>query len=240
MMAFPAPVPSVAANKEGKEALDAILSRMWKVFGGKKNLNKMEYVTYTLTRSAYQENGDTVRTKQLWYVHLQKPLVIRLDIGAGDTTTSSTSFYKPEELSIHAEERAIYEGLLRARFFNFLYLLTSPDATFTYVKPYTYHNSPVDIIRVSSRQHPQLTVDLFVNKKGEIVTSSSPNPASDEYARFADELEYARIAGKITFPLIYRIVQQEKVLAEGLFSDMEINKLSPFWQKKLQVLGIAP
>ena len=212
---------------------------MLKAFGGKKNLDKMEYVTYTLSRSAYMENGDTVRTKQLWYVHLQKPLVIRLDIGAGDTTTFSTSFYNPEELSEKAEERVIYEGLLRSRFFNFLYLLTSAEARFEYVKPYTYHNSQVDIIRASSRQHPQLTVDLFVNKRGQILTSSSPNPASGEYVRFADELDYVKVAGKITFPLVYRIVQEEKVLAEGLFSDMQINKLSPFWQKKLQVLGIA-
>lgn len=238
LVASPAPRQSVTSEKEDHDVSKAVKSRMLKAFGGKRNLDKMEFITYTLSRSAFQENGDTVRTKQLWYVHLQKPLVIRLDIGSGDTTTFSTSFYKPEELNNKAEERAIYEGLLRSRFFNFLYMLTSPEATFVYVKPYTYRNNSVDIIRVSSRQYPQMTLDLFVNTKGEVVTSSSPNPSSGEYVRFADELEYVKVADKITFPLIYRVVQQEQVLAEGLFSDMQINKLSPFWQKKLQTLGI--
>ncbi|MFD2248277.1 hypothetical protein [Pontibacter ruber] len=228
-----AKLPASATGDKAK----IVKTRMLRAFGGKKDLSKIESITYTLSRKTYKE-GDTVSTKQLWYMHLQQPLVVRLDITGTDTTAVATTTYK-EGKDTTNEAKAAYEALLRARFFNFLYLLTTPEAEFTYLSQSTYRNSPVDIVRVTSSQNAQWTLDLFVNKKGEVVTSSSVNPTSGKYERFGDEYAYEKVAGNIVFPLQYRIVQQDKVLSEGLFSELQVNKLSPAWEKQLKRLGIG-
>ena len=218
---------------------EAVRAGMLRAFGGKKKLKALDYITYRLTRTAYRDE-DTTTTEQLWFMHLRKPLVIKLEVNGQDTIVSSTASLVLDCAPDIPERKAAYERLLRSRFFNFLYLLNAPDADISFITRQTYKREPVNIIRVSNRQFPTITLDLFVNRKGEVVTSSTIDRISGQYERFGDEYAYEKLAGGVVFPLLYRVVQQDKLLAEGIFSNMQLNSLSPFWERQLRLLAVTP
>lgn len=217
------------AKTSDRKAL-AIKARMAKALGGKKALGQIEYMTYTLTREAFRER-DTLCTTQLWYVHLRQPLIIRLDVAGADTLAISTALHNPA-LS-EQENKRVHDGLRRSVFFHFLYLLNAPEARYTYLGTYPYKGQQLDVVRVHNSQSPEMRLDLFVNKKGEVITSSSPNPETGTYERFGDEYDFIKVSDQIIFPVRYKVVQNKLVAAEGIFSDMTFNMLSPFWQKQL-------
>lgn len=193
-----------------------LVSKMRKAFGGSGNLKRIRFITYTLTRASYQD-GDTIRTKQLWYIDMRSPRVVRLDISGTDTVVSSQT----------------HESLLRARFFNFLYMLSSPDVTFQFLRTSVYQEQPISIVRATENMS-KATLDLFVAADGRIVTTSTVNNTTGKYESFADEGDYKR-QNRIIFPMSYVVLRQGKVSAEGLFSELCINSLAPFWKKHLAV-----
>lgn len=212
---------------------------MRRAFGGEKKLKALDYVSYSLSRTVYRDE-DTATTEQLWFVHMRKPLVIKLEINGQDTTMHATDLLPLISALENQEERAVHERLLRSRFFNFLYLLHAPEADFAFIAKQTYQSEPVDVIRVTDRLDQKVSLDLFVNREGEVVTSSTIDPESGQYEVFGDEFAYERIAGGLVFPLQYKVVQLGKLLVEGTFSNMQVNRLSPFWERQLRLLGIKP
>lgn len=227
------PLPTA---KHPTKLVKSIKTRMMRVFGGKRQLEKIDYITYCLSQEVYK-NGDIIASRQLWYMHLKKPLVVKLDIIGQDTVTSIISPRSAKE-SGGSRNGNISASLLRSRFFNFLYLLTAPEVEFIYVKQEIYKNIKVDIVRVTNKLDPSMSLDLFVSKKGEIITSSYPDPATGTYKSFGDEYCFEKVTNKISFPLHYKVVQHGDVLAGGLFSDFRVNKLSSFWLRRLALLEL--
>lgn len=214
-----------SAAQPGQEArTERIRARMEKAFGGKEKLSQMEYITYTISRRSFA-NLDTIHTTQLWYIHLKKPSVIKLDISGADTVISKC----------HTAENSggspACAALLRARFYNFLYLLTSPTVQFSWLKKTTYKGMKVDIIRVSEKSSPELRLDIFVKGNGEIATTSTIAATTGKYERFADEFEYVELEGGIRFPLRYAVFAEGKITTEGWFSGISTNRHKAEWQQ---------
>lgn len=214
--------------KSDKKAV-AVKAKILKAFGGEENLKSIEYITYTLSRKVYRQE-DTISTRQLWYMHMQNPLVVKLEIAGTDTTV----FYTNCDTEVSPAHKNQYNAMLRSRFFNFFYLLTTSEAAFQYVRKDIYKGSKVDIIRVTNKIDPKLSLDLFVNSKGQIVTTSTESAVSGQYERFGDEFNYAVLPGNVVFPLHYKVVEREAILVEGVFSDLQINRLSPIWKKQIK------
>ncbi|WP_299708404.1 hypothetical protein [uncultured Pontibacter sp.] len=221
---------STTPSKTAERKASLVKARMIKALGGRKALGQIDFMTYTLTREAYREQ-DTVRVRQHWYVDLRQPHIVRLDVSGADTTMVSTAIQQPT-LS-EQENKTVHDALKRSVFFHFLYLLNAPEARYTYLGTYPYKGQQLDMVRVHNSQSPAMRLDLFVNKKGQVITSSSPNPDTGAYERFGDEYDFIKVSDKIVFPVRYRIVEHNQVLAEGIFSEMAFNTLSSFWQKKL-------
>lgn len=223
-----------SAAQPGQEVrTERIRARMEKAFGGKAKLSQLEYITYTIARRSYA-NLDTIHTTQLWYMHLKKPSLIKLGISGTDTVSSKCQT---------AENRGsspACAALLRARFYNFLYLLTSPTVQFSWLKKTTYKGMKVDIIRVSEKSAPELRLDIFVKGNGEIATTSTISATTGKYERFADEFEYVELEGGIRFPLRYEVFADGKIIAEGWFSNISINQHKAEWQRLIGQLSAEP
>ncbi|HEY1025745.1 MAG TPA: hypothetical protein VGE26_11315 [Sphingobacteriaceae bacterium] len=191
-----------------------LVSKMRKAFGGTRDLERVNHITYTLTRTSYQ-NGDTVKTRHLWYMNMKKPEVLRFDISGKDTIASTQAT----------------DALLRSRSFNFLYMLASPDITYKFEKKHIYQGQQVSIVSANDNSSGA-ALDLFVTDDGRIVTSSTADRVTGRYETFADEEQYMPV-GDIVFPMVYRVIRDGKVSAEGLFTELTINRLSAFWKKAL-------
>ncbi|AKD04192.1 hypothetical protein POKO110462_11500 [Pontibacter korlensis] len=238
LIAIPTLLAQTPTHKKAAERKAAVVkARMIQALGGQQALRQIDFMTYTLTREAYREK-DTVRVSQHWYVHLRQPHIVRLDVAGTDTTVVGTTISHPA-LS-EQENKTIHDALRRSVFFNFLYLLNAPEARYTYLGTYLYKGQQLDIVRVHNSQSPDMRLDMFVNTKGEVITSSSPTPETGAYERFGDEYDFVKVSDKLVFPVRYRVVQNNKVIAEGIFSDMAFNALSPFWQKQLNKYQIRP
>lgn len=201
---------------EPADRIEKIKAKMEKAFGGKENLSKLQYITYKISRQGYA-NNDTIRTTQLWSIHLRKPSVLKLEVTGQDTLRYECNVSQVDEIT------PACTNLLRARFYNFLYILTSPTVDFTWIDKTTYKGKIVDIIRVSEKSAPDLRLDVFVEENGEIITTSSISETTGRYERFADEFQYVQLEGGIRFPIQYMVFEKGIKIAEGIFSNISLN-----------------
>lgn len=204
ILSLVATVASVCVAQHTAKAKE-IKQRVVKAFGGKKALQSIKTFAYTL-------NGQKV------VIDFDKRLLKK------ELTRSKTQFYengKAWEIAIGEKKmlsKAKAARLGNTFFYNFLCMLTNDRIQWKFIKSTIYAKQAVDIVRISDVKH---SLDLFVARNGEILTSASPKE-DGTYDSYADELEYVTLNKGVRFPLVFRIMRNGKASYEGRFENVKI------------------
>ncbi|HAS40918.1 MAG TPA: hypothetical protein DCS93_10580 [Microscillaceae bacterium] len=205
-------------SQETTQAL-AIKQEIIKAFGGKKALRSVKTFAYTLQKGVPEKP----KTTEKWVLDFAQnriekrmtkdgqTIIQRYENGQGWEVKSS----KQSKLDTKATKR-----LTNNFFYNFIGMLQDDSIRWEFIKNTIYRKQKVRIVRVSNTVH---RLDLFVNKQGEIVTSSTPD-STGKYSYFADEFEYKPVGQRIRFPLVFRVFEANKCTYEGVFSNVLINQ----------------
>ena len=201
------------------EQAQAVKQEVIKAFGGKKALRSVKTFAYTLQKGV---PGKPKATEK-WVLHFAQnrienrmtkdgqTIIQRYENGQGWEVKSG----KQSKLDTKATKR-----LTNNFFYNFIGMLQDESIRWEFIKNTIYREQKVRIVRVSNTAH---RLDLFVNKQGEIITSSTPD-STGKYSYFADEFEYKSVGQGIRFPLVFRVFEANNCTYEGVFSNVLINQ----------------
>ncbi|NDK55172.1 hypothetical protein [Pontibacter fetidus] len=102
-------------------------------------------------------------------------------------------------------------------------MLQNDSLVYEYKKSVVYKDREAQIVQVYTPQKKALLMDMFVDAKtGKILTSSKPDPETDNYNYFADELDYQPIGKGVIFPLVYQVWVKGKLVTEGKFLNVVV------------------
>ncbi|OJJ23489.1 hypothetical protein BKI52_03760 [marine bacterium AO1-C] len=195
----------------------SIKEEVLKVFGGKTALQTVKTFAYTLEKGV----PDQPKTAEKVMLNFTKRFIKKTFEKEGKTISHIYQNGKGWEMK-QGKKTPLTDKLTKRLtnnfFYNFIGMLQDNDLQWKFIKNTTYRAQDVRIVRVMNDEHQ---LDLFVNKKGEVVTSSTPNE-SGKYNYYADEYEYKAVGKGIRFPLIFRVFKAGKCTYEGMFKNVVV------------------
>ena len=197
----------------------AIKQEVIKAFGGKKALQTVKTFAYILETGVPGQP----KTTEKWRLDFAQRHIEKITNKDGQTIIQRYENGQGWEVKSGKRSRLADKSTKRLTnnfFYNFIGMLQDENIRWEFIKHRSYRNQPVRVVRVSNASH---RLDLFVNQRGEIITSSTPN-ITGKYSYFADEFEYKLIGQGVRFPLVFKIFVAGKCTYEGVFKNILINQ----------------
>lgn len=187
-------------------------------FGGKKAIQRVKTFSYTLEKGAPQQTKITEKITMDFKAKYLKKTFEKEGVSITQVYKNGQGWEikkgKQTKLSDAQSQR-----LANNFFYNFIGMLQNAKVQWKYIKNIIYREQKVRVVRVVDGQNK---LDLFVNAKGDIVTSSTPDAAGN-YSYYADELKYKKVGKGVRFPLIFKVFRGGKCTYEGRFKGVVIS-----------------